>query len=88
MNKEEIKIALENLEQKYHNINGYDTVEILTEMKIAVNDSNGKRLRTLLREMVCKRIYPDFKTGGEWDIVYPPHGKNAGLYRLSKYREN
>lgn len=26
------------------------------------------------------------KTAGEWDIVYPPHLKNGGVYRLSKYR--
>lgn len=86
MNKEEIKVALERLEQKLHNINGYDTHEILAEMKIPVNDSNEKELRKNLRELICKRLYPDFRTAGEWDIVYPPHGKNGGVYRLSKYR--
>lgn len=87
MNKEEIKNALERLEEKLHDIGGYRAPQILFEMGIPVNPSNEVKLRNRLRKMISKKIYPEFeKTGGEFDIVYAPHGKNEGYYRLSKYR--
>lgn len=86
MDKIKVFNALENLEKKYSNPNGYSTTQILNELKIEVNENNGKAVRAILRSMMLKKLYPEFKTAGNDDIVYPPQGKGKGLYRLSKYR--
>lgn len=83
MNKEEIIAALERLEQKLHNINGYDAGEILFEMGILVSDSNKQKLRTRLRKLMDDATYA--RPSGK-DIVYTPDGWGSGRYRLSKYR--
>lgn len=86
--QEEIKSALRRLEEKYHDINGYYTVQILEELNMPVNRKNGVAVRTVLRKLIDKKLYPEFGTAGKNDVVYEPLGKGKGKYRLSIYREN
>lgn len=87
MNKEKIIDALIKLEQAQHNPNGYGAEEVLNVLNIAINAGNKKLVRTQLRSLISKQLYPEFKTAGNDDIVYCPNGKSSGLYRLSDYRE-
>ncbi len=84
MNKEEIKLALERLEEKLHDSNGYRAPQILFEMGIPVSFGNKKKLRGVLRKMMKDDEYAN---PGPWDIVYTPGGWDSGTYRLSKYRD-
>lgn len=78
--------ALENLENTYHNQDGYNVREILRELNIEITANTQKAYRTKLRLMIDKKLYPEFATAGDEDIIYCPKGKNSGMYRLSKYR--
>lgn len=79
--------ALKHLENIYHNQNGYDVKEVLRELNIEITANTQKAYRTKLRLMIDKKLYPEFATAGDEDIIYCPKGKNSGTYRLSKYRE-
>ena len=82
----EIVDALERLEAKLHNANGYSVRQILFEMGIETNPDEEKTMRRKLRKLMDKKIYPDISGAGNEDIVYTPGGKGSGTYRLSKYR--
>lgn len=88
MNRETLKNALEELECATHNKSGYGVKEILDKANITINRKNEKQARAKLRSMISKILFPQFAAAGNEDIVYCPHGKGSGLYRLSKYREN
>lgn len=85
MNKEEIKLALERLEEKLHDSNGYKAPQILFEMGIPVTADTQKKLRGALRKMMRN---DDYANPGAWDIVYTPGGWGSGTYRLTKFRDN
>ncbi len=87
MDREIIIKALEKLEQNQHNPNGYSAGEILNTLNIEISRETEKCIRGKLRSMILKKLYPEFATAGNEDIVYCPKGKSSGLYRLSKYRE-
>ena len=87
MTKENVIKSLRNLEEIYHKKEGYNTIQILTQLKIEPNRENAKMLRKCLRSMISNNVYPEFLTAGEYDIVYCPQGKGSGCYRLSEYRE-
>lgn len=86
INKQGLIYALGKLEQNYKNIAGYDVKDILQIMHIIPDRKVEKQTRGILRSMISKIKYPEFKTGGNEDIVYCPDGKNSGKYRLSEYR--
>lgn len=78
--------ACENLENTYHNQNGYNVKEILHELNIEITANTQKAYRAKLRSLIDKKISPEFATAGDEDIVYCPNDKWSGTYRLSKYR--
>ena len=84
MDKNSVEKALKKLEERNFKKEGYNTVEILNELKLENNRKNAKLLRGCLRSMISKDKYPEFLTAGKYDIVYCPEGKGSGCYRLSK----
>jgi hypothetical protein len=85
-NTYELINVLDKLEETHPSKSGYSTEEILHKLGMPNNRENGKRIRDILRSLISRHKYPEFKTAGEEDIVYCPSGKNSGEYRLSKYR--
>ncbi|MDD4816189.1 MAG: hypothetical protein PHQ62_03540 [Clostridia bacterium] len=88
INENALKTALERLEQKNNNALGYNVKEILNMLNINSNEKTEKQTRGKLRSMISKKLYPEFKTAGNEDIVYCPNDKYSGKYRLSKYKKN
>lgn len=86
MDKQSLNTALERLEQKNNKAFGYNVKEILKMLNISPTEKIEVQTRGKLRSMISKKLYPDFKTAGNEDIVYSPKGKGSGQYRLAKYR--
>lgn len=86
MDSERVIDALRRLEQVNPNLSGYTAKEVLFAMGEKINRATEKAVRTLLRSLISKKLYPVFASAGDDDIVYCPDGKQSGLYRLSIYR--
>ena len=86
MDKNSIIDALDNLEKENCSKNGYKVEQILTKLHVRPTPENKKIARGVIRLLISKRLYPEFETAGDDDVVYSPCGKGSGTYRLSKYR--
>ncbi len=83
---QKIIIVLNQLESAYPNKDGYNVKTILQGLNLDTTNKMQKKYRAKLRSMIDKKLFPEFATAGNKDIVYCPKGKNSGMYRLSKYR--
>ena len=86
MDSKLIQEVLQRLENELHDREGYSTAQILNALNVKPSRENQVKLRKRLRKMMSIHLYPEYKTGGEEDVVYPAVGKGVGRYRLSIYR--
>ena len=56
MTKDNVIKALRTLEEKYHKKEGYNTIQILKQLKIESNRNNAKLLRRCLRSMISNNV--------------------------------
>jgi hypothetical protein len=88
--QEKLIAALEALENKYHDKNGYRVQQILDALEPEYRTSETYlrlQLRLLMDIKITDKVGRVWKTAGKEDIVYKPNQKKDGYYRLSKYRE-
>ena len=69
MDSERVIDALRRLEQVNPNLSGYTAKEVLFAMGEKINRATEKAVRTLLRSLISKKLYPEFASAGDDDVV-------------------